>query len=107
MIGSACGGFQNGEVAADDNAAVAVHAGPLEGIAARFGKFQQQWVNKLAVALAASFTRLSDIYRRSLSAFAATAPSVGCAAGAPSLETAAAVAPSRAGFIEVSGFRAK
>lgn len=68
-------------MAADEDAAEA--AAPLEDVAARFGKFQQQWVNKLAVGLTAGFTRLSDGYRRSLGAFAATGASVGCAAGAP------------------------
>lgn len=51
---------------------------PFKEAAAQFGRFQQQWVNKLAIALAATFTKLSDRYRRSLEVFAGTEDAARC-----------------------------
>ena len=66
-----------------DGALPAEHASPFDVPATQFGKFQQQWVNKLAVALAARFTKLSDRYRRSLEDFAAGEAACRCTAVPP------------------------
>lgn len=103
LMVSACGGVQHGEAAVDEDAAAVV--GPFEGVAARFGKFRQQWVNKLVVALVGGFIRLSDGYRRNLSAFAATEAAVRCAGGRRPICSPHLLAPFGVGFVKISDWQ--